>query len=49
MELKKNETKEWWNKIADLEKKSIELGLSDAEKMKLKPHPEAERIYGKWL
>jgi uncharacterized protein HemY len=49
MDLRKNETKDWWNEISDTEKKSIELGTSDAENGKLKPNSEAEKIYGKWL
>ncbi|MBC6401485.1 MAG: hypothetical protein GDA42_10785 [Ekhidna sp.] len=48
MELRKNEIKDWWNEISDTERKSIELGVSDAEKVKLKPNSEAEKIYGKW-
>lgn len=49
IELRKKETKDWWNEISDTEKESIEIGLSDAENGKLKPNSEAERIYGKWL
>lgn len=49
IELRKNETKDWWNDIADEEKKSIELGLADAENGKLKPNSAAKKIYGKWL
>ena len=49
MDLRKSETKNWWNEISESEKKSIELGLTDAENGKLKPNSEAENIYGKWL
>ena len=49
MDLRKNETKDWWNDISDAEKKSIEIGLSDADNGKLKSNSEAEKIYGKWL
>ena len=49
MDLRKSETKDWWNEIPESEKKSIELGLMDAEKGKLKPNSEAEKIYGRWL
>ena len=49
MDLRKSETKDWWNEISEPEKKSIELGLMDAEKGKLNPNSEAEKIYGKWL
>ena len=49
IELRKNETKDWWEDISNVEKKSIEQGLSDANSGKLKPNSEAEKIYGKWL
>ncbi|MBF8148931.1 hypothetical protein ITJ86_03430 [Winogradskyella sp. F6397] len=49
MDLRKNETKDWWNEISDAEKESIEIGLSDADNGKLKSNSEAEKIYGKWL
>jgi len=49
MDLRKNETKDWWNEISESEKESIDLGLLDAEKGKLNPNSEAEKIYGKWL
>ena len=49
IELRKNEAKDWGNKISEIKKKSIELGISDAEKGKLNPNSEAEKIYGKWL
>ena len=49
MDLRKNETKDWWNEISDAEKKSIETGISDVDNGKLKPNSDAERIYGKWL
>ena len=49
MDLRKSETKDWWNEVSESEKKSIELGLIDAEEGKLNPNSEAEKIYGKWL
>ena len=49
MDLRKNETKDSWNEISEAEKKSIELGLMDAEKGKLNPNSEAGKIYGRWL
>lgn len=49
IEQKRNETKDSTSELSDLEKKSIELGLSDANNGKLKPNSEAEKIYGKWL
>ncbi|MCD8528744.1 MAG: hypothetical protein LRY27_01920 [Chitinophagales bacterium] len=49
IELRKNETKDWWNDLSDTEKESIELGITDAENGKLNPNSEAKKIYGKWL
>lgn len=49
MELRNSEKEDWWNKTSDAEKKSIELGVSDADNGKLKPHSEAKKIYEKWL
>ncbi len=47
IELKENESKNWWNDISDAEKKSIELGIADADNGKLKPNSEAKKIYEK--
>ncbi|WP_445736494.1 hypothetical protein [Mariniflexile sp.] len=49
MELRNTENEDWWDKISDAEKESIELGLKDADNGNLKPHSEAKKIYGKWL
>ena len=49
MELRNTEKEDWWHKITDGEKKSIELGISDADNGNLKPHSEAQKIYEKWL
>ena len=49
MELKKKESKDWWNSISDDEKQSIEKGIQDADSGKLKPHSEARKLYEKWL
>ena len=49
MELRKNETKDWWNDISDAERESIELGIVDAENGNLQPNSTAKKIYGKWL
>lgn len=35
--------------ISDAETRSIEKGISDAEKEKLFPHSKAKLIYEKWL
>jgi len=49
VDLRKNETKDWWSKTSDAEKKSVNQGLADAEQGKLKPNSDAIDIYGKWL
>jgi hypothetical protein len=49
IELRRSETKDWADELTDPEKKSIELGLSDAENGNLKPNSEAKKIYGNWL
>jgi len=48
-ELRKKETVDWLNSISEQEKKSIELGLQDADEGKLNPHGKAKEVYGKWL
>ncbi|MCB9202177.1 MAG: hypothetical protein H6604_03885 [Flavobacteriales bacterium] len=45
VELRKNEINDWWYDIPEVEKKSIELGISDAESGSLKPNSEAREIY----
>ena len=49
MELRNADKEDWWNKISDAEKKSIELGIFDLDNGNLKPHSEAKKIYEKWL
>jgi hypothetical protein len=49
MALRKEESKDWWNSIAESEKKAIECGIHDANAGKLNPHSKARKIYEKWL
>ncbi|MBK6340081.1 MAG: hypothetical protein IPH74_15065 [Bacteroidetes bacterium] len=49
MDLRKKESKDWWNSISENEKEFIELGLKDAESGKLNPHSTARKLYEKWL
>lgn len=49
LELIQDETLYVRIELSEAEKKSIELGLADAEKGNLKPNSEAKKIYGKWL
>ncbi|MBI9036608.1 MAG: hypothetical protein JEY97_00625 [Bacteroidales bacterium] len=49
LDLRINQTKDWWETISDIEKKSIEQGISDADNGKLNSHSEARKMYEKWL
>lgn len=49
LELKKSNTEDWWQELSDAEKKSINKGINEAKKGKLKSQSEAKKIYGKWL
>ena len=49
IELRKKESKAWWNSISESEKEAIESGIKDANSGKLKPHSNARKIYEKWL
>ena len=49
MDLRKKESKDWWNSISENEKESIEVGLKEAEAGKLNPHSKARELYEKWL
>jgi hypothetical protein len=49
MELRNQESIDWWNSISENEKQSIEKGLEDAKAGKLNPHTDARKLYEKWL
>ena len=49
LDLKKNQIKDRRLEISELEKISIEKGISDADNGKLNSHIEAKKIYEKWL
>ena len=49
IDLRRNETTDWWDSIPELEKESVENGLSNSKEGKLKPNSEAQKIYEKWL
>jgi len=49
LELRKDQTKDWWDEISDEEKASIEKGMNDANNGNVKPHSEAFKIYEKYL
>ena len=49
MDLRKKESKDWWNSISESEKESIEKVILDADAGKLNPHSNARKLYEKWL
>ena len=49
IDLRQNESKDWWYEISEAERKSINKGIAEADKEVLKPHSEAKKIYKKWL
>ena len=49
LDLRKSQTNDWWSKISEAEKESIEKGISDADKSKLNSHSEARKVYEEWL
>jgi hypothetical protein len=49
MDLRKQESKDWWNFISEDEKEAIEKGVADAEAGNLHPHSKAKKLYEKWL
>jgi hypothetical protein len=49
MDLRKKESKDWWNLISENEKDAIDQGLKDANSGKLNPHTSARKLYEKWL
>ena len=49
LDLRKDNTSDWWDELSKEERKSIEQGLSDAEEGKLVPQSEVRKVYEKWL
>ena len=43
--LRKAETKDWWDTISEEEKESIQKGIKEANEKKLEPHSNARKIY----
>ena len=48
-ELRKADSKDWWDEITTEEKKSIEKGIADSKAGRVRPHSEARKVYEKWL
>lgn len=49
IDLKKQNSGDWWNEISEAEKDSIDRGLADADSGNLRSHFEARSIYEKSL
>jgi hypothetical protein len=49
VDLKEQNSGDWWHEISEEEKDSIDRGLANADSGKLKPHSEARSMYEKWL
>ncbi len=49
LDLRNNQSKDWWSDISDAEKISLKKGISDADSGKLISHSEARKVYEKWL
>jgi len=49
IDLRNREESDWWDDTSEDEKAAIKNGLLDAENGKVKPHPEAQKLYEKWL
>lgn len=43
------ETTDWWNKISEAERKSIEKGLKDIEENRVFDHSEVRKKYEKYI
>lgn len=49
IKFKKEESEDLWLAVSDVEKESIEKGISDAENKNITPHSSARKLYEKWL
>ncbi len=49
LDLRNNQSKDWWSDISDAEKMSLKKGISDADSGKLNSHSEARKVYEEWL
>ncbi len=49
IEIKLQESKDWWDLVSDTEKKAIDNGIEDADNGKLNTHASARKLYEKWL
>ncbi len=49
VQFRKAETKDWWETTSAVERVSVEKGIEDANKKKLKPHSSVRKLYERWL
>lgn len=49
LEIRKNESADWWQEISEEERTSIEKGIGDAEDGKLTEHLSVKENYERWL
>ncbi len=49
LQIRKDETKDWWQTIGELERASILKGLEDVDTNNIQPHSSAMKLYEKWL
>ena len=44
-----NKQEDWWNEISDEEREAVKEAINEADKGKVIPHLEMEKLYRKWL
>lgn len=44
-----NKQDDWWNEISKQQKTEIKEAVAEADKGKVVPHSEMEKLYRKWL
>ena len=49
MDIRNKESADFWNVQSEVERKSIEQGIKDADSGKLISHSIARKLYEKWL
>lgn len=48
-ELKAQNARGWWDEISNAERRSIDIGMEQADAGKVKPHSDVRKLYEKWL
>lgn len=44
-----NKQEDWWNEISEEQRTAIQEAIHEADKGKVIPHSEMEKLYHKWL